>query len=224
MRLTFGDMTKEVNVFNLEKQSRKIKDQTFEVNFIENICEKESENESLFLDELFEDKCDYINEKTHVGDPNFRVPFKKKKFDLSVFTVDEPINDISHENIIQEPSIDLTFENLFEEELLCLDEPIRDILVNYTLSGESVDLSFKEMYGTELEFLSIHSEKVPTKRCDGSHFLNNGCGHMRKQSLRKKRLGRNKAKMKTLASPLSPIKRTHWNDGKRARGMNPKKI
>ena len=43
MRLTFGDMTKEVNVFNLENQSRKIKDQTFEVNFIENNYEKESE-------------------------------------------------------------------------------------------------------------------------------------------------------------------------------------
>ena len=66
---------------------------------------------------------------------------------MSVFTVDETIKDISHENIIQEPPIDLTFENLFEKELLCLDEPIRDILVNYTLPGESIDLSFEEMYG-----------------------------------------------------------------------------
>ena len=65
MRLTFRDMTKVVNVFNLEQQSRKIKDQTFEVNFIENNCEEKSEgieNESLFPDELFEDTCDYINE------------------------------------------------------------------------------------------------------------------------------------------------------------------
>ena len=51
------------------------------------------ENEPLFLDELFKDECDYINEKTYV------VPFKKKKFDLS-FNFNEPINDISHENII----------------------------------------------------------------------------------------------------------------------------
>ena len=43
MRLTFGDMTKEVNVFNLEKQPRKIRDQTFEVNFVENNCDEESE-------------------------------------------------------------------------------------------------------------------------------------------------------------------------------------
>ena len=154
MRLTFGDMTKKVNVFNLEKQPRKIKDQTFEVNFVDNNCDEESEgieNESLFLDELFKNEYDYINKKTYVGDPNFKVPFKKRKSDLSVFTFDEPINDISHGNIIQEPLIDLTFENLFEE-LMCLEEPIRDILVNYTPLRESVDLSFEEMYETELEF------------------------------------------------------------------------
>jgi len=40
MRLTFGDMTKEVNVFNLEKQPRNIRDQMFEINFIENNCEE----------------------------------------------------------------------------------------------------------------------------------------------------------------------------------------
>ena len=43
MRLTIGDMTREVNVFNLEKQPRKIRDQTFEVNFVENNCDEESE-------------------------------------------------------------------------------------------------------------------------------------------------------------------------------------
>ena len=37
MRLTFGDMTREVNVFNLGKQPRDVKDQTFEVNLIENL-------------------------------------------------------------------------------------------------------------------------------------------------------------------------------------------
>ena len=78
MRLTFGDMTSEVNVFNLEKQPRKIRDQTFEVNFVENNCDKESEDledESLFLNELFKNDCDYLD----VEDPNVRVPFKKGK-------------------------------------------------------------------------------------------------------------------------------------------------
>ena len=95
MRLTFRDMTKEVNVFNLDKQPRNIRDQTFEVNFVENNCDKESEgieNDSLFLNELFKNKCDYL------GDPNFRVPFRKGKFDLNIFTFDKPINNISYEN------------------------------------------------------------------------------------------------------------------------------
>ena len=96
MRLTFGNMTKEVNVFNLENQSRKIKDQTVEVNFIENICEKESE--SLFLDKLFEDKCDSGDKMTHVGEYTFKVPFKKRRFDLSIF--EEPSTEMSHENIV----------------------------------------------------------------------------------------------------------------------------
>jgi len=104
---------------------------------------------------------------------------------LNIFTFDEPINDISHENIIQEPPIDLIFENLFEEELMCLDEPTRDILVNYTPIGKSVDLSFEEMYRTELEILGIHSEELPTEKCDGDQFLNNGCRHIGKKSLRK---------------------------------------
>ena len=70
---------------------------------------------------------------------------------MNIFTFDEPTNNISHENIIQEP-LDILFENLFEEELMCLDELTRDILVNYTSLGKSVDLSFEEIYGTELDF------------------------------------------------------------------------
>ena len=82
MRLTFEDMTNKVNVFNLEQQPRKIKDQMFEVNFIKNNCEEKSEgieNDPRFLDELFKNKCDYINEKTNVEESDFKVPFKKKE-------------------------------------------------------------------------------------------------------------------------------------------------
>ena len=115
---------------------------------------------------------------------------------MNIFTFDEPTNNISHENIIQEPPIDILFENLFEEELMCLDELSRDHLVNYTFSGESVDLSFEEIYETELEFLGIHSEEVPTEKCGGNQFLNNECRNIRKKNLKKVRLGRKRAKMK----------------------------
>jgi len=114
---------------------------------------------------------------------------------LSVFSFDDPINETSHENIIQEPPIDLTFDNLFEEELMYLDEPIRNILVNYTPPDESVNLSFEKMYETELEFLGIHSEEVPTERYDNNQFLNNECRNISKKSPRKIRLGRKRAKM-----------------------------
>ena len=119
---------------------------------------------------------------------------------MNILTFGEPINDILHENIIQEPLIDLIFENLFKEELVCLDEPTRDILVNYTSPGESVNLSFEEMYGTELEF-GIHSEKVLTEKYDGNQFLNNGCRNMRKKSFKKVRLERKSCLLYTSPSP-----------------------
>ena len=43
MRLTFGDMTKEANVYNLGRQPRDINDQTFEVNSIENLTSEHEE-------------------------------------------------------------------------------------------------------------------------------------------------------------------------------------
>ena len=67
MRLTFGDMTREVNVFNLGKQPRDVEDQTFEVNLIENLttehrkelkletdCDFELESEDFNLDQIVE--------------------------------------------------------------------------------------------------------------------------------------------------------------------------
>ena len=53
MRLTFGDMTREVNVFNLGKQPRNLEDQTFEVNLIENLTSEHREELEL------ETECDF---------------------------------------------------------------------------------------------------------------------------------------------------------------------
>ena len=65
MRLTFGDMTKEVNIFNLGKHPYAMNDQPFEVNLIENVtsehreeielearCDTELESEDFNLDEM----------------------------------------------------------------------------------------------------------------------------------------------------------------------------
>ena len=53
MRLTFGVMTREVNVFNLRKQPRVVKVQTFEVDLIENLTSEHREELEL------ETECDF---------------------------------------------------------------------------------------------------------------------------------------------------------------------
>ena len=54
MRLTFGDMTKEVNVFNLGWQLRDVNDQTFEVNSIENLTSEHKESLEIETEEEFD--------------------------------------------------------------------------------------------------------------------------------------------------------------------------
>jgi len=54
MRLTFADITKEVNIFNLEQQPHDINDQAFEVNHIENITSEYSEEIELEIECEFE--------------------------------------------------------------------------------------------------------------------------------------------------------------------------
>ena len=53
MRLTFEDMTREVNVFNLGKQPRDVEDQTFEINLIENLTSEHRKELKL------ETECDF---------------------------------------------------------------------------------------------------------------------------------------------------------------------
>jgi len=47
MRLTFGDMTKEVNAFNPRKQPCDVEDQIFKVNLTENLMSKHREEIEL---------------------------------------------------------------------------------------------------------------------------------------------------------------------------------
>jgi len=69
MCLTFGDMTKEVNVFHMGKQPRDLDDQSFEVNLIEGLTsehEKELDYESdhEFDLESYDFNLDHIVEST----------------------------------------------------------------------------------------------------------------------------------------------------------------
>ena len=72
--MTFGDITKEVNIFNLGRQPRDINDQTFEVNSIENLTSEHEESiemntESEFdlesknfnLDQIIDSAVDWVS-------------------------------------------------------------------------------------------------------------------------------------------------------------------
>ena len=86
MRLTFGDMIKEVNVFNLRRQPGDINDKSFEANSIENLTSEheesiEMETESEFdlesedfnLDQIVDSAVDCIKPKcTSFQDRNSR--------------------------------------------------------------------------------------------------------------------------------------------------------
>jgi len=111
------------------------------------------DNELFFLDELFTEECDHSGEKICVEDLEFRVPFEKKKLDLSIFPVDEPTNDQS-------------FENLFEDKPICLDESVRDALVSYTPPKKIVDLSIEVMFEDELRFIRKHIVATLIMLCD----------------------------------------------------------
>ena len=60
MRLTFGDMTKEVNVFRLGKQPRDLDNDSFEVNLIEGLT-SEHDVEVEYESEEFELESDDFN-------------------------------------------------------------------------------------------------------------------------------------------------------------------
>ena len=61
MRLTFGDMTNEVNVFNLERQHRDVNYQTFEVNSIENLTSEHEESMEIESEAEFDLEAEDFN-------------------------------------------------------------------------------------------------------------------------------------------------------------------
>ena len=61
MRLIFGDMTKEVNIFNLRKQPRDMDDQTFEVNSNENLTSEHEESMEIETESEFDMESEDFN-------------------------------------------------------------------------------------------------------------------------------------------------------------------
>ena len=61
MRLTFGDMTKEVNIFYLGKQPRDLENESFEVNLIEGLASEHEMKIEYESDREFELDFDGFN-------------------------------------------------------------------------------------------------------------------------------------------------------------------
>jgi len=104
---------------------------------------------------------------------------------------------------------------------------MRDTLVSYTPSKKIVDLSVEMMFENKLKFIGINVVNAPFEMCDDDQFVKSRSRKKSRRRLRKvkNKLGRMIAKMtKKLTSPISLLKRTHWNDGKRARGNKFRKI
>jgi len=59
--MTFGDMVKEVNIFNLERQPRDINDQTFELNTIESLTTELEESIEMDTESEFDLKSEDYN-------------------------------------------------------------------------------------------------------------------------------------------------------------------
>jgi len=184
--------------------------------YCEDVCE---EDEPLFLDICFKDECDHNDEKTCVKDVTPRVSFERRKLDLSIFTFNEASNDQSFENITQEHQIGKSFKNLFEDKLNHLDELIKDTLVSYIPLKDMVNPSFEVMYEKELKILGIHIVYTPTIMYNEDEFVKSDGRKKSRRKLRKmmNKLERMNTKLtKKLTSPISPLKRKHWDDGKRA--------
>ena len=145
----------------------------------------------MFLNKLFEGECDYNHEKIIIEEPK-----------LSYNHVEEAVS-ISRTPFGRKP-LDLSIFTFKD-----------------TIPMENVDHSFKENCEDELKLLSdqlrgttidLHCDEIlENKRCE-----NNRRRRMRKTKNKKERM---KDKLtKRLSSLNSPLKRTHWESGKRSRG------
>ena len=73
----------------------------------------------------------------------------------------------------------------------------------------------------KLIFLGIHVE--PIILCDNKDEFLKSDGEKKRRRKVMNKFERMRAKMtKRLTSPISPLKRTHWNDEKQVRGNRPK--
>ena len=100
-------------------------------------------------------------------------------------------------------------------------------MVSYIPPKEMINSNLEEMYKEKLKILDIHIVYAPTTMYNEDEFVKSGEGKKSRRKLRKvmNKLERMNTKMtKKLTPPISPLKRIHWNDEKRAREKKPRKL
>jgi hypothetical protein len=122
----------------------------------------------FYVSDSTEDRKDPEPLQTEKGVIKARVPFARKRLDLSIYTFDEPCDD----DIIEEASDDL----------------IEVAKEDYTDGEESMKKANKKKRRCKLKKAKSKEERSLAKL------------------------------LKKLSSSLNPLKRTHWNSGKRSRG------
>lgn len=76
-----------------------------------------------------------------------KAPFVKRPLDLSIFAFENPpTNQSPEEPRIHETPSDQCFEELFEDEPMCLDESTRDVLVSHTPPMGIIDYTFEVIF------------------------------------------------------------------------------
>jgi hypothetical protein len=131
---------------------------------------------------------------------NVKTPFGRKPLDLSIYTFDEHFDD-----------------NFFDDN------------VNTKIFGDITKVESKFFIEDEWKHVGGNSlsEQKSFVLGDGENErdLKKRGKHRRRLRKRKNKLERGRSKMtRRLSSTKSPLKRTHWNDGKRARGFRPREI
>ena len=110
---------------------------------------------------------------------------------------------------------------------MCLNESVRYALVSCTPPKEIVYLSVEVIFEDALKFLGINAMNAPIEMCNNVQFVRSRSGKMSRRRLRKvmSKMERMRAKMtKRLTSQILLLKRTHWNNWKRARENRLRKI
>jgi hypothetical protein len=200
-------------------------------------------NDNFLLNEIIgedklNDSCKNITVEEHECTPKHvekikRIPFGRKPLDLSNFTFDEQLNKNFFDDNVNANDCGGIIENKrkngieakrksLDLSLFTFEEPIINQSFDDNVNINKFEDIIEEEKLRREEWNEIICENLFED--DDEEFVRRRMNHRRRRLRRRKtKMERGLAKLtKRLSSTNSPVKRTHWNDGDRARGFRPK--